>query len=66
MAEYVNVLNRTIGGRYILEGRAKVIRRFGKHMATIVFLDGYGPTDRYIDPQAQGADVQSYIDRLNQ
>ena len=66
MAEYANIINRTIGGKYVLEGRAKVVRRRGDDMAVVDFEDGYGVTDRYIDPSAQGSDVQSYIDRLNQ
>ena len=63
MATYVNVLNRTAGGKFILEGRPKIVRRGRNDMALVDFGDG--PVHRFVDPNAQGSDVHDYIAQLN-
>lgn len=65
--QIVNVLNCTLSGKYILEGRAKIIRRCASvdDEYSVDFLDGYGPAQRYIDPLAQNENVSEYIDYLN-
>lgn len=68
----VNVLNMTMGGRYILEGRAEVAWRCEGHerRAMVRFLsDGEDAEEyeRFIDPRAQGpaAQVQAWLALLN-
>ncbi len=65
MAEYANVINQKLSGRYFLEGRARLVRRLNDDMAIVDFDDGYGPTERFVDPAAQGDDLDAHLERLN-
>ena len=65
MHERVNVINRTIGGRYFLEGRPRVIRDLGGDLALVDFDDGCGALQRFVDPNAQGTDIDDYVAGLN-
>ena len=65
MQERVNIINHTAGGGYFLEGRARIVRRLGSDLALVDFDDGYGMVQRFVDPQAQGDDVDAYIAGLN-
>jgi len=68
--EKVFILNSTLNGRIILEGRAVVVKPVYDvdNQYLVDFGDGYGPIERFIDPLAQlgdTADVAEYIARLN-
>ena len=65
MAKYVNVINRKLSGRFVLEGRARLVRDLGDGVAVVDFEDGYGRVERFVDPAAQGDDLDAYLQRLN-
>lgn len=62
----VNIINATLGGRFIVEGVAKIVRpvRGMDSQYVVDFGDGYGPVERFVDPQAQ-ADAAAFVERLN-
>lgn len=67
MSEYVNIINCTMGGRYFIEGRARVIKEPDQDNMAVVTFDDY-PNDRFnrfVDPLAQGDDVAAYVAELN-
>jgi len=63
MNETVVIINKTPSGRFIIEGRAKVIRHLDEDRYLVRFGDG-STVERYVDPQAQ-SDPEGYIERLN-
>jgi len=65
MTEYVNVINSTMGGTFIIEGRARVLKTIDEDTKLVDFEDGYGPVERFVDPLAQDGDVAAYVARLN-
>ena len=65
MAHYVNVINCTLGGTYFVEGRARVLKTIDGDTKLVDFEDGYGPVERFVDPQAQDEDVAEYVSELN-
>jgi len=69
MAYYVNVINCTLGGKFILEGRARVLRTIDGDVKQVDFEDGSGPIERFVDPVAQSlteVELASYIAKLNE
>ena len=65
MAVYCNVLNQTMSGTVVIEGRARILKTIDGDTKLVDFEDGYGPVVRYIDPKAQGDDVACYVADLN-
>ncbi|QPC43509.1 hypothetical protein HW532_12865 [Kaustia mangrovi] len=62
----VHVLNCTMGGTFVVEGEATIVRPVdGVDCQYLVdFNDGYGPVERFVDPDAQG-DPAGFVARLN-
>ena len=64
--EKVHIINSSMGGTFIIEGRATVLRPIKDvdEQYLVDFGDGFGPVERFVDPQAQ-ADPAKFIERLN-
>lgn len=62
----VNIINATMGGRFIVEGVAKIVKpvRGVDSQYVVDFGDGYGPVERFVDPLAQD-DAAAFVERLN-
>lgn len=67
--DVVNVINMTLGGRYMFEGKATVTKILDDGNAVVRFQGSPddAPVERYIDPMAQGnaQELASYIWWLN-
>ncbi len=64
--QYVNVINSTMSGTYILEGRARVVQWLEDGQALVQFGEpGESCVYRFIDPKAQVGNVGRYIVDLN-
>lgn len=65
--DIVNIINMTMGGRFLVEGRARIVRsvRDVDGQYVVRFEGDFGNVERFVDPQAQGEDVASYVERLN-
>jgi hypothetical protein len=63
----VVIVNMTIGGRFIVEGRATVKRplRRTEEYYSVVFDNSAGSYERFIDPAAQ-ADPEEFVRKLNE
>lgn len=63
----VNIINMDPTGHFFFEGTAQVAKDLGDNRALVRFGKYHGgpPFERYIDPEAQGDNVQEYIDELN-
>jgi hypothetical protein len=57
------IINRTLGGRYLVEGRARVVRHLGDDCYVVRFPDG-DLVERILDPQGQ-ADPYAHVRTLN-
>lgn len=61
--QQVWIINRTLGGQYLVEGSARVMRRLGNDRYRVRFPDG-DLVERFVDPKAQ-ADPYAYVRTLN-
>lgn len=61
--QQVWIINRTLGGRFLVEGRARVMRHLGNDRYLVRFPDGY-LVERFVDPNAQ-ADPYDYVRTRN-
>lgn len=66
----VAIVNRSLSGRFVVEGRARVIREIdgGTGRYEVVFVDAPasdGSVFRYVDPAAQ-RNPESYVAHLNE
>lgn len=61
---YVNVLNTTMSGCIVFEGRAQILSKSDDRYL-VDFGDGSGPVERFIDPHAQVKNVGKYVEELN-
>lgn len=60
------IINQTMSGTYFIEGRAKVVKALDDEGRSLVdFEDGYGPVERFVDPDAQTDNVAAYVASLN-
>jgi hypothetical protein len=57
------IINCTLGGRFLVEGRARIVRRLGNDRYLVRFPDG-DLVERVVDPKAQ-ADPYAYVRTLN-
>src|SRR5208282_3709645 len=68
LGDIVTVFNRTLGGKFIIEGKARIrYIRPGEDMYTVKFLEDTGPRSnvlRYVDPNGQD-DPEAYVKKLN-
>ncbi len=60
----VAIINRTLGGRYLVEGRAKIVRQLDVEGRYLVRFDDGDLVERCVDPAAQ-ADPYEIVRRLN-
>ena len=65
MTDYVNIIACNIGGPFFVEGRARVVKTIDDENKLVDFEDGYGPVERFVDPLAQGDDLDAYVAKLN-
>jgi hypothetical protein len=61
--QQVWIINCTLGGRDLVEGRARVVRHLGDDRYLVRFPDG-DQVERFVDPKAQ-ADPYAYVRTLN-
>jgi len=59
----VCIINCTLGGRFLVEGRARIVRPLGDDRYLVRFPDG-DLVERFVDPKAQ-ADPYAYVRTLN-
>jgi hypothetical protein len=57
------IINCTLGGRFLVEGRARIVRRLSDNRYLVRFPDG-DLVERLVDPQAQ-ADPYAFVRTLN-
>jgi hypothetical protein len=57
------IINCTLGGRFLVEGRARIVRHLGDCRYLVRFPDG-DLVERFVDPKAQ-ADPYAYVRTLN-
>jgi hypothetical protein len=57
------IINCTLGGRFLVEGRARIVRRLGEDRYLVRFPDGE-LVERFVDPKAQ-ADPHAFVRTLN-
>lgn len=62
----VAIINSTMGGKFIVEGYALIVRpvRDVDSQYLVNFGDGSGSLERFVDPAAQD-DPQGFVVRLN-
>jgi hypothetical protein len=61
--QQVWIINCTLGGRFLVEGRARVMRHLGDDRYLVRFLDG-DLVERFVDANAQ-VDPYAYVRKLN-
>lgn len=69
LGEVVQIINRTMGGKYFLEGTATIVRALHNEDTYLVQFHRSGVAEgkayqRYVDPNAQN-DIEAYIEKLN-
>jgi len=64
--DIVTVINSTIGGKAIIEGKASILKPTGlsEDHYEVKFVNSLDICDRFINPAAQG-NPQAFVDNLN-
>jgi hypothetical protein len=62
----VYIINSTMGGTFIVEGQATIVRRIldVDSQYLVDFGDGFGPVERFVDPLAQDNPAE-FVAHLN-